>query len=229
MNEKFRWLVVVLYAIAMAWVESAVVVYLRTLIDRLEPYQPNPLPNFGGLGWIELGREAATLAMLLTVGVLAGASWRKKFAYSIIAFGVWDIFYYVFLAPMSGWPRTIFDWDILFLIPLPWWGPVIAPASIAALMIVGGTLVAWYDARAHRLAWLASFAGALLALYTFMRDAILALNAGEATIRSILPTAFDWSLFAFAFALMAMPVASFLKNLAPVRRAEIPIDTPRPL
>ncbi len=213
MNEKFRWLVVVLYAIAMAWVESAVVVYLRTLINRIEPYQPNPLPNFGGLGWIEIGREVATLVMLLTVGILAGASWRQKFAYSIIAFGVWDIFYYLFLAPMSGWPRTIFDWDILFLIPLPWWGPVIAPASIATLMIIGGTLVAWHDARAHRVAWLASFAGALLALYTFMRDAIRALNDGETVIRNILPAAFDWGLFAFALALMAMPIASFLLNL----------------
>jgi len=213
MNEKFRWLVVMLYAIAMAWVESAVVVYLRTLIGRIEPYQPNPLPNFGGLGWIEVGREVATLVMLLTVGILAGASWRQKFAYAIIAFGVWDIFYYLFLAPMTGWPRTIFDWDILFLIPLPWWGPVIAPASIAGLMIIGGTLVAWHDARAHRVAWLASFAGALLALHTFMRDGMHALNDGETVIRNILPTAFDWGLFAFALALMAMPIASFLLNL----------------
>ena len=42
---------------------------------------------------------------------------------------------------MSGWPRSLFDWDVLFLLPLPWWGPVLAPVSIAVLMIVWGTIV----------------------------------------------------------------------------------------
>ncbi|MBI5304347.1 MAG: hypothetical protein HY868_19595 [Chloroflexi bacterium] len=217
LNTKTRWFVVVLYAIAMAWVESAVVVYLRTLIDRIEPYQPNPLPMFGGLGQIELGREIATLVMLLTVGALAGKTWRSRLAYSVIAFGVWDIFYYIFLAPMSGWPRSVFDWDILFLLPLPWWGPVLAPALVAALMIVGGTLVARDDGGPSRVAWLASMVGALLALYAFMRDAIHALGAGERAIRNVLPTTFDWSLFALALALMAMPVISMLLNLPRVR------------
>ena len=42
-----------------------------------------------------------------------------------MAFGIWDIFYYVFLKIIYDWPKSLFDWDILFLIPLPWWGPVI--------------------------------------------------------------------------------------------------------
>jgi hypothetical protein len=56
-----------------------------------------------------------------------------------LAFGVWDIFYYVFLKVLTGWPHSLMDWDILFLLPLPWWGPVIAPVSIAVLMILWGT------------------------------------------------------------------------------------------
>ncbi|MBI5649422.1 MAG: hypothetical protein HZC40_03080 [Chloroflexi bacterium] len=194
----------------MAWVEAAVVVYLRTLIDRIEPYQQNPLPNFGGLGPIELGREIATLVMLLTVGWLAGKNFRHRVAYALIAFGVWDIFYYLFLAPMSGWPRTIFDWDILFLITLPWWGPVIAPASIAALMIAGGTLVTQFDATARRASWFASSAGALIALAVFMRDALIAARAGEIAIRNVLPTQFDWASFAIGFALMSAPIAEMI-------------------
>src|SRR5947208_1506198 len=140
-HNTSRWLTVVIYAMAMAWVESAVVFYLRTMVDRIEPYQPNPLPIIGKFGIAEVVREAATLVMLLTVGMLAGRTWRSRLGYAALAFGVWDIFYYVFLKVMCGWPRSLLDWDILFLLPLPWWGPVLAPVSIALLMIVWGTLV----------------------------------------------------------------------------------------
>ena len=212
MSEKPKWIVVVTFAAAMAWVESAVVVYLRTLIDRVEPYQANPLPIFGGLGQIELGREVATLVMLLAVGWLAGKTWRSRIAYAAIAFGVWDIFYYIFLAPMSGWPRSIFDWDILFLLPLPWWGPVIAPASIAALMVVGGTIITQLEMHEsprmpRRFAWGLSCNGAALALYVFMADALRASSHGAEAIRNALPTSFNWGLFAIAFVLMSTPIA----------------------
>src|SRR4029078_11006764 len=106
-----RWFAVVAFAVAMAWLGAATVYYLRTLVDRLEPSQPNPLPIQGVLGQVELVREAATLLMLLAVGVLAGRTWRTRWGYAAIAFGIWDIFYYVFLRVMCGWPRSLFDWD----------------------------------------------------------------------------------------------------------------------
>ena len=137
---RVRWCVVVLFAVAMAWVEAASVYYIRVVVDRVVPYQPNPLPAGGLLGPVELVREAATLVMLLTVGILAGRAWHERLGYSALAFGVWDIFYYVFLRAISGWPASFFDWDVLFLLPLPWWGPVLAPVSIALLMVVWGTL-----------------------------------------------------------------------------------------
>src|SRR6266516_7032577 len=143
--EGRRWLVVALYAVAMAWVEAAVVYYLRSLIDRIEPYQPYPLPVARGFGEAELIREIATLIMLFTVGWLAGATWRARLGYSVVAFGVWDIFYYVFLRVLTGRPKSLLDWDILFLIPLPWWGPVWAPTSIALLMILWGTFIAQFE------------------------------------------------------------------------------------
>ena len=42
--------------------------------------------------------------MLLTVGMLAGRTWQTRLGYSAIAFGVWDIFYYVFLKVIYDWP-----------------------------------------------------------------------------------------------------------------------------
>ena len=74
------------------------------------------------------------------VGVLTGLTWRGRIAFILLAFGVWDVAYYLFLIPLTAWPSSILDWDILFLIPLPWWGPVLAPVSLACLMITFGIL-----------------------------------------------------------------------------------------
>ena len=140
-SARARWGIVAAFAVAMAWMEAATVLYIRTLVDRIEPYQADPLPLHGALGNVELWREAATLVMLAAVGWLAGRTWRQRAGYAALAFGIWDVMYYVFLRPISGWPNTLLDWDILFLLPLPWWGPVLAPVSIAVLMILWGTLI----------------------------------------------------------------------------------------
>jgi hypothetical protein len=220
MSDAKRWGVVALYAGAMAWVEAAVVYYLRTMVHRIEPYQPEPLPLIGSLGYAELVREFATLVMLLTVGVLAGRNWRSRLAYSAVAFGVWDIAYYLWLVPLTSWPRSFGDWDILFLIPLPWWGPVWAPTSIAALMILFGTAVAIHDS-AERPLWpgKASFctaaAGVVLALYVFMSDSIrVTLSGGHIEdLRNLLPQRFHWPLFSVALAFIALPVLSVVRQI----------------
>lgn len=212
-----RLLVVAGFAVAMAWVESAVVFYLRRLVDRIEPYQPNPLPIAGDLGGAELVREAATLVMLVTVGWLAGRSWRSRFGYFVAAFGVWDIFYYVFLIPLTGWPHSLLDWDILFLIPLPWWGPVLAPVMIAVLMVVGGAVLAFNDERDGPPLWPSrrslglSGLGVSLALAVFMADAIGAVRRGE-SIQLVLPVAFNWPLFLVAWTLMAVPAVGLVRG-----------------
>ena len=207
-----NWLLVVVFAASMAWVEAACVYYLRALVDRLEPYQANPLPIDGVLGRVELVREAGTLVMLLAVGGIAGRTRTTRLGYAAIAFGIWDIFYYLFLKIIHDWPKSLFDWDILFLIPLPWWGPVIAPISIASLMIVWGTLVTLVSVRdpgsaATSIWWRFSALGTALALYVFMADSFLAVSQGVDATRTVLPTVFNWPVFALAVTLMAAPVA----------------------
>jgi hypothetical protein len=221
-SEWGRWLVVIIFATAMAWVESAVVYYLRTHIDRIVPYQPNPLPIIGGFGPVELMREFATLVMLFTVGALAGRTWRARWGYTFIAFGVWDIFYYVFLRVMCDWPRSLFDWDILFLIPLPWWGPVLAPVMISLLMIVWGTLVSQcerpqFSVPANLSAWILNFIGGTVSLYVFMTDSLRTAGNGVDALRAMLPVQFNWPLFLVALALMAAPVIRELKQFWPRR------------
>jgi hypothetical protein len=211
MNDRKRRLVVFVYAVAMAWVEAAVVLYLRTMFHRIEPYQPNPMPMAGSMALVEIAREAATLVMLLTVGILAGHTWRSRLGYAAMAFGVWDTFYYVFLKAMCGWPHSIMDWDILFLIPLPWWGPVLAPMLVALLMIIWGTLASRSEhprmpVLPEMAAAATGFAGGVLGLWAFMADAMAAVPQGGTAIRNVLPRSFNWPLFCGALLLMAVPV-----------------------
>jgi hypothetical protein len=232
-TEWDRWLIVVFFATAMAWVESAVVFYLRTHIDRIVPYQPNPLPIIGGLGPVEIAREFATMIMLFTVGALAGKNWRARFGYMFVAFGVWDIFYYVFLKVMCDWPRSLLDWDILFLIPLPWWGPVLAPVLIALLMIVWGTLASQFEKTAPFTkmtmgAWLLNFIGGALALRIFMTDSIRVSNGGVEAIRNVLPTHFNWPWFCLALALMSAPLLLRLKDVLPKQKMSA-VETEKPV
>ncbi len=112
----------VLFSIAFAWVESAVVVYLRDIyFDGVFKF---PLVVFWEEGKhiidplvrIELGREIATIIMLVTAGCLAGKNGLQKFCYFMVSFGIWDIFYYVWLYVMVGWPESLMTWDLLFFV-----------------------------------------------------------------------------------------------------------------
>lgn len=199
----------------MAWIESATVVYLRTLLDRVEPYQQRPLPIFPLFVGTELAREAATVVMLLSVAMLAGKKWKSRWGYFMVAFGVWDIFYYVFLKVIVGWPHSLFDWDVLFLIPLPWWGPVLSPILISIILIIGGILVINLDGKSSlftptRISWLICGVGLITALYVFMAPAIYDLLGSSRGVNNILPTYFNWPLFATALLLMCAPIIEIL-------------------
>ena len=220
LSRKCRWRIVVIYAVAMAWVEAAVVYDLRTMFDRIDPHQSHPLPIVGGLGTAELVREAATLVMLLAVGALAGRSWRGRLGYTAMAFGVWDIFYYAFLKVLCGRPHSLLDWDVLFLLPLPWWGPVLAPVLISGLMIVWGTLASsekqyTIPSPSQGKAWVLSGLGVVLALYLFMADALHAAGQGAEAVRDVLPTVFHWGWFSLALVFMSAPVCRMCWRVLP--------------
>lgn len=210
MDTRPRWIMLAFYAAAMAWAESATVFYLRTLVGRVDPYQPHPVPVRADLIWAELAREAATLLMLVAVAWLAGRTTRSRFGSFLVVFGIWDILYYVFLSVLSGWPRSPLDWDILFLIPLPWWGPVLAPVIIALVMIAGGGLLCQAEQvepalKPRRWTWGLNLLGVALALYVFMADAISVSTEGLEAIHAVRPVWFNWPLFLLAAVAIATP------------------------
>jgi len=142
-----RFVFVVIFSIAFAYIESAVVVYLRAI------FHPDgftfPLSNVDtilqhkALLLTEIGREAATIVLIFTGAWLFGRNHQQRFAYFLTIFAVWDIFYYVWLKVLSAWlkaipnwPESIMDWDILFLIPVAWAGPVLAPVLVSITLLV---------------------------------------------------------------------------------------------
>ena len=218
-------LTVVAYAIAMAYVESAVVVDLNGALGQRvgELFPLRDAMTVGPLIAIEVGREAATLVMLAAVGILAGRSPLERLAWVAVAFGIWDIAYYGWLNVFTGWPPSLGTWDVLFLIPLPWTAPIWAPLAVSLALIGFGLLAARrlrsgaaVRFRGRHLA--IAIAGGLLVVLSFTVDAPELL--GGAT-----PAAYAWPLFVVglglgvAAALDALRVDAF--GVAAERRREV--------
>ncbi len=160
----FTLIVVTCYALAMAFLESAVVIYLRALFGIngewrsvlpdssntlmalpffafLQPhYLLTILPDSQILG-VDLFRELATIVMIAAVSWLSGQTRRQKFAFFLYIFGIWDIFYYVFLYLILDWPASLKTLDVLFLIPVPWVAPVFVPIGVSVLMILSALIL----------------------------------------------------------------------------------------
>lgn len=173
-NKKTVW--VIIFSVAMGLLESAVVIYLREL------YYPDgfrfPLKIIpADIGRVEVYREAATLIMLIALGILAGKSKLQRFAYFVLAFAIWDLSYYLFLYLFINWPPSLFTWDILFLIPVPWIGPVWAPCLLCLLMTAGSVYVINKSEdplyRIDTMHWVLMIGGACFCIFSFMWDYLL--------------------------------------------------------
>jgi len=176
-------LYILLFTVAMTYVESALVVVLRELFYPTGFEFPlKDIPSWIML--MEAGRELATILMLIVVAALAARRFWRRFGFFLLMFGVWDIFYYSWLKLLIGWPTSWTDWDLLFLIPVPWVGPVIAPITVSIVMIVVGTSIislfhAKLEFRPTRFSWIMALAATAAILYSFMADYELILRQEE--------------------------------------------------
>jgi hypothetical protein len=208
MGRRVTWLAI--YAVAMAFVESAVVVYLRAL------YYPQgfdfPLvPMRPGMIALEIGREAATLIMLLGVAALAGADRWECFLAFCLSFGIWDIFYYAWLWIFIRWPPSLFTWDVLFLIPVPWTGPVLAPLLVSGALVAGSLLLLRLHGRGVKLrfsapVWAMAVTGGLLVFGSFVIDF-------TSVLRQTVPPPFHWGVFAIGVGLAVIALVLGVSRL----------------
>lgn len=197
----------ILFGIAFGFVEAAVVVYLREISvplrvrAGLSTSELFPLLRMDQLGpavrliWIELAREAATIVMLAAAAWAAIGNvqfprihtWLAGFA---LAFGVWDLAFYGWLWVMIGWPASPYTWDLLFLLPVPWAGPVLAPVIVASSLALGGALaLAREPVRVPRSTWVLLLAGMAVLLLSFTWDWRRWMAGG-------IPRSFPWGVFA---------------------------------
>jgi len=139
--RRLGWLGV--FAVAMGLLEAICVIYLRRLLPMDSGLTVLPSSHRG----IEVIREACTIVMLCSVAWLSGINGRSRIACFFYTFGIWDILYYVGLWWLAGWPESLLTWDCLFLIPKPWYGPVLAPVIISLYFIAG---CLWLHAREIR-------------------------------------------------------------------------------
>jgi hypothetical protein len=213
-----------LFGVALGLFEAAVVVDLRAFYEpihrRLHPEsRPDDLFPILTLGQlraegdvamrllvVELGREAASIALLVGYAAASARSFRVGFAVFAIAFGVWDIAFYGWLRLMLAWPASLLTWDLLFLLPVPWSGPVLAPVLVALTMVVAGVLVVVREGLSRPIRTRAADAGliavgALILVAAFCWD-WRGVMAGRA------PGAFRWDLYAVG---MACGLMGFLR------------------
>ncbi len=224
--EPFKKLfAVIIFSIAFAYIDAAVVVYLRTI------FFPNgfifPLTEFGvGPLWqkllpIEAGREIAMSVVILTAACLLSRQPQQRFAYFVLIFAGWDIFYYVWLKILTGWPVSIMDWDILFLMPAVWAAPVLAPLLVSTAMIVCAAVILYRCSVGRPLqAALPDLLGAVIAGFVMVLSFCIAgQHISEADYRSH----FYWPVFALG---CVSAIVLFLKCLFRTKTGRI--NSPAP-
>lgn len=221
--------IVALFAIAMAFLESVIVYYIRLiyyhdgfsfpLVGFIEPAVLN----------VEIAREIFTLVMLLCIALLSAKTFYERFAYFWFAFAVWDIFYYIWLKVILNWPSSLLTWDILFLIPWSWASPVLAPVMSSLTMILLSFSILYildnrYKLKIKPIEWFALFTGAFFQLYTFLYDygkilfegnyfsEFLTLATNERFIQEVgnyIPTSYNWTLFIIGEVLLITAIISW--------------------
>jgi hypothetical protein len=144
-----------LFSVAFAYVESAVVYYLQKISSQIPKTNvnykiilnlkaivfvvtKNPILGNSAINHVEIIREFSTILMLIGVSFLSGRTLKERLGAFLIAFSLWDIFYYVFLKILTGWPKSLLDIDVFFLIPIPWIGPVVTPLVISVILLILG-------------------------------------------------------------------------------------------
>ncbi len=195
----------VLFGIAFGYVEASVVVYLRAIYEPIrQKIRPRPagelfplitpqqLQDAGGENTrrllTEVGREAATILMLAAIALAVSRNFQEWAAGFLVAFGVWDITFYLFLRLLIDWPSSLMTWDLLFLIPVPWVGPVLAPVIVSASMIVCGLIAFTRPLHIRPEHWLAiAFGGSIIVVACCLDY--------PNTMRGGMPNPFHWGIF----------------------------------
>jgi hypothetical protein len=214
MKARYFWLWIL--GLSVGWFEAAVVVYLRKLYYPAGFAFPIVLAP-SDVGLVEVAREAASLLLLAAGARLAGAFFIERFAAFMILFGVWDLVYYAALKAVLDWPATWGTWDVLFLIPVPWIGPVWAPTVVSLALVGVGSYLYLTPQRARRITATdaaVEIAAGLVVILSFTLD-------WRVVVESRMPGRFPSEIFWAGFCLA---LVWFVRRERQVLRAEALVD-----
>ncbi len=232
-NRTFLWLLI--FAISMGFFESSIVVYLREL------YYPEgfsfPLSTIDSkIAGTEFLREFFSLVMIVSVAALAKRDFYGRFANFLFIFAIWDIFYYIFLKIILGWPASFATWDILFLIPVPWSSPVIAPIIISLIMLTLSFVIYHFQGKhitfeIKAREWLILVGGAVIIFISFVLDYLRFFLAHynnleqigfqkklENLTREYQPDSFNWPVYILGILVLILSIVLIYRSNSKVQK-----------
>jgi hypothetical protein len=198
----------------MGFLEGAVVIYLRELYYPEGFSFPLVLMN-DTIALVELFREVATVIMLVGIGILAGRTTNQRLSFFLMSFAIWDIFYYVFLWLVLDWPQSLMDWDILFLVPVPWVGPVITPILITITMLALSVVLLKREAGMSKIEWSLIVTGSLVVVLSWTLEFQQYNNTvGDAlkAVATYIPQSFPWIIFSVGEILLVTAIYLFWRR-----------------
>jgi hypothetical protein len=212
LTKSIIWLT--LFSIAMGFLEGAVVIYLRAL------YYPNgfafPLILMSDINaLVELLREVATIVMLLGIGMLAGRTANQRLAFFLMSFAIWDIFYYVFLWLLLDWPQSIMEWDILFLVPVLWVGPVITPILVTITMLALAGALLKREPGLSKIEWSLIIVGSLVVVLSWtieFQQFSISIGDVKNAVSTYVPQNFPWLIFFLGEAILITAIFLFWRR-----------------
>jgi hypothetical protein len=162
LKPSFPFVSLGLFGLAMGILEAVVAIYLRQL------YYPEgfgfPLtPLSSEALFTESVREMATIIMLGTVAFVSGKSRVQRLSSFFYIFPLWDIAYYIGLKLFLDWPPSLLTWDLLFLVPVMWVGPVLAPVICSCTMVIFAIGLSVLERRGYHVTIMPAEAGTCLA------------------------------------------------------------------
>src|SRR6266702_1759728 len=115
-----------IFGIAFGLLEAIVVFYLQTIVGHgitrqilQDQYSvllnlkiivfialKHPLLKDMHITSVEMWREFSTIIMLISIAYISAETVKQRFGSFLIAFAFWDIFYYIFLHVLIGWPTS---------------------------------------------------------------------------------------------------------------------------
>lgn len=171
--------------------------------------------------------------MLITVAFICSKNAIHRFAYFLLSFAIWDLCYYIFLKILLNWPESIFTWDILFLIPIPWLGTGIGAVILSMLMLVFSFVLLKFKPETVQIlitfpSLIKLVTGSLVTIFSFIINYLIfkaaspphltsnTINSGINMLNNYKPDEFYWWIYFTGVAILVWEIISIYRRITKI-------------